>query len=319
MLRVLPADGTLREPALALLYSHLPADERARQLASLFAAVARGDIVLDDLLAACRDGAVVGTLLAVRRPGQIAFVWPPSVAEGADADAVAAQLLHAAAVQMDRHGVLFTQCLLRPHEGLAIARLTAAGFPYLAEMLLLSRPADDLRGQPAPQDSFVTQSYHTSIRPRFVCVVEQACAASHDFPQLAGLRTGEQMLTAHEQTGASVTKHWQLYHRDGIDAGALLMADLPEQDTLEIAYLGVIPTMRRRGLGRTMLESAVSRAAALGRVTVTAAVDAANVEARRLYQSLDFIERDRFQLYLRVRASGAPSSAAELSTAAGKP
>lgn len=57
---------------------------------------------------------------------------------------------------------------------------------------------------------------------------------------------------------------------------------------VEIFRIGVVPSQRRMGLGRTLVQKVVQYAAGEGAVKVTLEVRAGNATARHLYDSLGF-------------------------------
>lgn len=71
--------------------------------------------------------------------------------------------------------------------------------------------------------------------------------------------------------------------------GAMVLARVAA-DEAEILTLAVIPPLRRQGLGRTLLDAAAARAAALGAGAMFLEVSAANTGARALYALCGFTE-----------------------------
>ncbi len=61
-------------------------------------------------------------------------------------------------------------------------------------------------------------------------------------------------------------------------------------DEAEILTLGVVPTARRRGLGRALLDAAKAEAARRGARAVFLEVSTHNAAARRLYLASGFVE-----------------------------
>jgi ribosomal protein S18 acetylase RimI-like enzyme len=56
--------------------------------------------------------------------------------------------------------------------------------------------------------------------------------------------------------------------------------------------VGTVPEMRRRGLARAVISHALVRMRAAGMTSVTLTHIAENVAARRLYESLGFVQTD---------------------------
>jgi ribosomal protein S18 acetylase RimI-like enzyme len=297
---IVPAKASLQQAALALLYCALPAGQREQQLADTLAAVRRNEMSLENLVTALDGDQVVGTVLAVLRPGGAAFLWPPAVRAGAQVEEVATALLTSIASRVDAQGAQFTQCLVEPEDTATRATLERGGIPYATDLVLLSRPLLRDSAPPLPSDlSF--ESYSASLHPTFAYLVERTYVGTLDCPVLARVRGGEDSLTAHRATGQFVPSAWRLYRQGGRDVGVLLLAEHPDRDTWEVAYLGVVPEARGQGLGRALLQDGLAYAAASGRSTIEIAVDAANLPALRLYHALEFTDVKRFAVHLRVR------------------
>jgi ribosomal protein S18 acetylase RimI-like enzyme len=297
-----PAGGRWRDDALALLYRRLPARQREEQLALVLQAIESGEIPTDDLLVARLGSHVVGAVLAVRRAGGAAFLWPPAVIESPDAREVSRLLLEFLARRLDDAGTDFTQCLLGLDDAPAGASLAEGGFPYSTQMLCLARGVADcaVAVPPAP-GPLSTIDYDAATHPLFVRVIERTFSGSLDCPELARRRRGESALAAHRGGGTFRPELWQIY-RDGQEAaGVLLAIDHPDRRAREISYLGVVPEARGRGLGLAMLGEMVRRTADSGCQTLEVAVDAGNHFALTMYRAAGFSERMRLAVHLRLR------------------
>jgi GNAT superfamily N-acetyltransferase len=297
---VVPETAPLREAALALLYSPLPHGQRQEQVAETLAAVSRNELSLDNLVVALDGDQLRGAVLAVVRPGGAAFLWPPAVSAGTTIDDVSRALLQAIAARVDNCQVQFTQCLLEPGDMAGRATLEVGGFPFATELILLSRPVSTY--QPSHRATeFSIQTYTPARHAAFSKIVERTYVGTLDCPILARIRGGEESLDAHRATGQFVPHAWRIYRTEGRDVGVLILAEHPERDTWEVAYLGVVPEARGRGIGRAILHDALILAKESGRSTIEIAVDSTNTPALRLYHSLSFTDLRRFAVHLRVR------------------
>ena len=100
----------------------------------------------------------------------------------------------------------------------------------------------------------------------------------------------------------------------GTEAGELDAAVITTElapRTSHIAQLAVDPEARRRGLGRTLMRSAMSRAAAIGYTRMTLLVAKANTPAARLYDQLGFRDYAAFV----VAAIGQPRRSTSIALA----
>ena len=297
---VVPETAPLREAALALLYSPLPHGPREEQVAETLAAVARNELSLENLVVALDGGQLRGAVLAVLRPGGAAFLWPPAVSAGTAIEDVSRALLEAVAARVDDRQVQFTQCLLEPGDTAGRATLEGGGFPFATELILLSRPVATYQPSCTPTELWI-QTYTPARHAAFSRIVERTYVGTLDCPILARIRGGEESLDAHRATGQFVPNAWRIYRENDRDVGVLILAEHPERDTWEVAYLGVVPEARGRGIGRAILHEGLALAQRSGRSTIEIAVDSANTPALRLYRSVGFTDMRRFAVHLRVR------------------
>lgn len=300
---IIPAgERPLRDPALTFLYHRLPRGERERQLAQTLAAVARDELSLENLLVAVDGDRIVGTVLAVRRPGGAAFLWPPVVQQGEASQGVARALLEAIGRRVDQQQVVFTQCLLDPADDWGIGALADGGVPRITDLILLSRSLPGALPDSA-ESGLAAECYSESSHDDFARIVEQTYEGTLDCPALARLRSGAQLLEAHRATGQFNPEVCRVYRSSGRDVGILLLAEHPDRDVWEVAYMGVVPEARGRGFGRAILASGIDLVRNTGRASLEIAVDVANFPALRLYEALGFAEMRRFAVHLRFRPS----------------
>jgi len=297
-----PESAPAREAALRLLYSRLPPDQCREQTAETLSAAQRGELALDHLLMVLERDRVIGALLGIERPGGAAFLWPPVVCEGTDSQAAATALLGALGRRFDERGVRFAQCLLEPDDAAGRDALQRGGFPCVTDLLLMARPA----GKPAPRGplpALAVECYRDALRETFSRIVERTYQGTLDCPVLARIRSGEDSLEAHRAAGEFDPDGWRLYRAEGQVVGILLLAGHPERLSWEIAYLGVVPEARGRGIGRGILCDGLLLADRSG-WSAEIAVDVANTPALRLYRGLGFVELRRFSVHLRLNAAG---------------
>lgn len=210
----------------------------------------------------------------------------------------------------DRHpgGVHLVQGLVEPREVWAADAYESAGLRRLAELLYLSRPlrlGESLRGvragaqiNPPPGEAWpagVVVRPMTGAEPD-AAALHTALLASYektlDCPELAGLRTTEDIVSAHRSVGAHDPGLWWIIERAGEPAGCVLLNQCPAQGCVELVYIGLSPVVRGMGLGQLLMRSAIGAAASLER-EMRCAVDARNEPARRMYQRLGFRESER--------------------------
>jgi mycothiol synthase len=314
------AVGDRRTVALRLLFARFPVEEQEARLREALLSADRGTLKLDDLLLAESDGLAVGAALVMVQPDGVALVWPPVISCGAvDETAVEDRLMEEVCRRIDAAGARLGQCLLAPDDVAEADLLRRHGFEPAAEMFFLARPlsesdatrsetaaGSDGNGSPlsngARETSFSDvriERYRDDISQRFERVIEESYQGSLDCPFLTGFRNGVDAIASHKLPGVFDPDRWTLYSVGGRDAGVVLLNDHPDQDAVEIVYLGVTPTARGRRLGRRMLDGALSESARRGRAVIFLSVDCENSYATSLYRELGFEELARRRILLR--------------------
>ena len=304
-----PVSGDRSQLALRLLFARFPVEEQETRLRETLAASKRGTLQLEHLLLAETEGLPVGAALVMLQSDGIALVWPPALSCGvADVTAVEDLLMQQICLRIDAASARLGQCLLAPDDEAEAAVLCRHGFKRATDMFFLARAvtnADLISGAEGNERSSAVsfETYRSENANRFSRLVEETYRGSLDCPYLNGFRTGDQAIASHKLSGVFDPGTWALYSVGGEDAGVMLVNDHPDQDAVELIYLGVAPGARGRGLGRRMLVEGLSEAARRGRAVMFLAVDCENHFANSLYSEFEFAELARRRVMLR-RGSG---------------
>lgn len=298
MLRIQPATGERLRPALELLFSSMPEDERATRVAEVLDEIEDGDFDPQHLLLAESDSLPVGVQLTVIRDDDVGMVWPPVVAvESLNPsselfpEAIEDALLSEAICGLDASGAWIGQSLLEPERSREHAALKRNGFTRLTELRFFERLLSDTSDKPLRK--MTTRLKYEPYRRRrnrkaFVDVLEATYRGTLDCPEFNGVRDGQQSLKNHEASGDFSPDMWRLYRRDGVAVGVLLLVERLDQQAWEVLYLGVIESARRSGIGRTMLLDALQAARDAKAERLLIVADARNRPAVVLYDSLGF-------------------------------
>jgi ribosomal protein S18 acetylase RimI-like enzyme len=250
---------------------------------------------------------VRGSALVMMQSDGIALVWPPVISDGTEVPSVIEDLLmRELCRRIDAGSIRLAQCLLSPDDDVESAVLTRHGFDRAADMYFLARPitqADLVPSTDRTDNRVTVESYRPENAERFERLVEETYRGSLDCPYLNGIRTGPEAIASHKLSGQFNAARWALYSVNGEDAGVLLLNDHPDQDAVELVYLGVAPHARGQGLGRQMLRGGLSESARLGQAVMFLAVDCENCFANSLYGEFEFTELARRHVMLR-RGSG---------------
>lgn len=301
-MNIFTADGERRIPALRLLFARFPAEEQEGRLHDALAANERGALHFDHLVLAESDGLPVGSALAMLQSDGIALVWPPVVSCGAQNPVIVEDLLmNELCARMDSASIRLGQCLLAPDDEIERETLQRHGFHRATDMFFMARGISEagLPANSSSTDGFVRETYTPENADRFARLVEQTYQGSLDCTYLSGVRTGDEAIASHKLSGEFHPDHWTLYSVNGQDAGVLLLNDHPDQDAVEVVYLGVAPAARGRGLGRRMLREGLRDAVGRGRAVTFLAVDCENRFANALYGEFAFAELARRCVMLR--------------------
>ena len=234
-------------------------------------------------------GQLTHTVLVVPSPGRTAMFFASHPADDADSAAVGSLIRHAAEAtsQTDVH---LAQALLDPGETLDRRTFRAGGFTELAHLSYMERVMSRTRRESEvrwPSD-VVLQRYDDSLEDDLLNILEASYENTLDCPALRGLRETRDILIGHRSTGVFDPALWTLLRVNDQPAGALLLNPSPQQQSMELVYLGLAAKARGRGLGRMLLRHGLSLVAGRRERTMTLAVDERNAPALALYRAEKF-------------------------------
>lgn len=297
---VVPCPPDERAAALAVLYRRVPESLRPRLIVDDLGEADRGLIDLSGLWVARRRGRVIGALLTQPLAGRAAAIWAPEVDTVFSRDATAVALVRAALDSLKARGFLLAQALLdesAPRRG--AADLTAGGMPHVTDLVYLegdTRREIPVRPGLPPID---WRSFGPDTEADFRAVLQATYTDSLDMPELEGLRSLDDVLASHRAGGRFVAERWRVGHVRGEPeaAAVLLLSGVLDRDAWEVAYLGLTPAARGRGLGRAVLAYAVE-AARPHAARIELAVDLRNRPAHNLYCNCGLRPFDRRAVHL---------------------
>ena len=231
----------------------------------------------------------------------------------------------AAARADGRPRAVLAQALLEPRETEATQALIGAGFQRLGDLAYLRRPLPragpgrslDQAGNPRWPARLRVRSVeqllsegHTPHRidEWIVSALEASYVDTLDCPELCGMRGMDDVLDSHKSVGVFDPALWWIaLDESDVARACLLLAVCPEQDSVELVYLGLDPNVRGLGLGSTLVQfglrrlydgslgagSATGKPRVEGGGGITCAVDSRNAPAMKLYRRSGF---ERFGL-----------------------
>ena len=129
-------------------------------------------------------------------------------------------------------------------------------------------------------------------------LVEATFVGTLDCPDLDGLRSSAEVVSGFlESKTWNANLPWWVLCEDEKPIGCALVNNHP-QGIYELAYVGLIPSSRGRGLGRALVNFATHNCRRLGGSYLTTAVDTQNWPACKIYESLGFLEIRELAVWL---------------------
>jgi mycothiol synthase len=298
--RISPCSPADWAAALGVLYRRVPETLRPRLIADALEEARRGLIDLSGLWIARRGERVVGALLTQSLAGRAAAVWAPEVDPSWRRAATAVALVRTALADLRARGFRLAQALLddsSPTHG--AADLASGGMPHVTDLVYLERDTEPPLALEPGQPEFEWRGFSPETEAEFRAVLNQTYIDSLDMPELEGIRSLDDIMSGHRAGGRFVPERWRLGRLRGEPeaAAVLLLSEIPDRDAWEVAYLGLTPAARGRGLGRAALAHALDLARAhVPRLEL--AVDVRNRPANRLYHDAGFVAFDRRAVHL---------------------
>ena len=237
--------------------------------------------------------------LTIEGPGKTAMCFASGPESGQALDDRASErgfLLRTLVEHLSPERVSLAQALPEPHELWAMRAYEEAGFRHAGELAYMELELAG-RGRKRPPEpahwpegvrTRCVKNAETTDRSHLLSVLESSYIDTLDCPELCGLRATEDVLASHLATGVFDPSLWTLAFEGDEPIGCSLVSLIPENGSAELVYIGLAPSGRRRGLGRALLEHAITELHRRKIERLVCAVDQRNVPAVRLYKSLDF-------------------------------
>lgn len=243
--------------------------------------VARG-VDINDLKLAEQNGRVQWAVLPVVSPGRTMLLFGSTDRVREHEQRCAGRVINEVCAAFARRDVHLAQVLVDPGNYPARRLFNQCGFSDLAELLYLQA---NVRHVPPPTMpmGFSWETYSPVTHPAFIETIQQSYIDSLDCPALTGLRSMEDVIASHKASGEFDPNQWFLLREQQTPVAALLLAEAPRSDAMELVYLGLTPAARGRGLGALLLRKAMWVTQERGISRLSCAVDATNTPALKLY------------------------------------
>jgi ribosomal protein S18 acetylase RimI-like enzyme len=286
-------------PAFQLLFRHLSEPERENRVARALHLLQQKELDPQGVRVVRGNGGVLAALVCLPVPGASGLLWPPQSVADADQAGREDALVRDACSWLRGRGTKLVQALLAPEEVSLAAPLQRNGFVHVTHLWYLRHDLNvPVRRLNTPV-RLAFQSYDADPSA-FHQTLFRTYEGSQDCPEVTGVRTLEEIIAGHQAQGRFDPERWWLALEDGRPVAVLLTTEMLESGAWEVAYVGVVPEGRGRGLGRELMLKALFEARAAGVPQLTLSVDGRNRPAWQLYRGLGFEPYDRREVYLAI-------------------
>jgi mycothiol synthase len=284
-----PADWAI---AMNLALAHLPEESRPERVSACLNLLANGTLDPRAIrIARNPTGTIVGVQVCVPLAGATCLFWLPT----APAD-IADALVDSCLAMCREQGLKIAQAFANPNDVPSTGPLIRRGFRHVTRMYQLQHPLSDVPRTGSALLRFVT--FQSAPSEYFTKVLQRTYEGTQDCPELNGRRTIDEIIAGHQAEGKFDPTRWWLAYRGEEAVGVVLLAELLDAVTWDLAYLGIVPEHRRRGHGRAMLRHAMQAAVDQTATRLIAAVDARNAPALQLYEAEGFARIDSCEVLL---------------------
>ena len=255
---------------------------------------------LERQLAAVQNGRLVFSCFFVPQPGGTAFFFLADPSQYlADDFSLGISAVRMACRWAFNEGGAFLQTLLEIHDAMRYELCVQSGFAHLADLVYMT-VTDLSDAEPAVlPKGFSWRVYHADD-DLFQATVGETYQESMDCPELGNYRDLSSAMQGHRAAGRfEGGRWWRLLMEEDRPVGVLLMAPLRSGNVMELTYMGVCPHGRGRGLGRLLVQEALSLSFRSGMDSMVLAVDSQNLLAKRIYRESGFYGIARRRVMIR--------------------
>lgn len=231
--------------------------------------------------------------LAVPGSGRTAMFFTSAPATPEDEIELGDVIAHAAG---GLSGVRLGQTLLEVHETQAASAYKHAGFLQITTLAYLRRAISEplpVEAKPEWPAGVTVEPWRVGDDAAMIRAMERSYIDTLDCAELCGMRETRDVFDSHRAAGAFDARLWHLVRFRAEPAGAMLLNPSPEQQAVELVYLGLAPELRGMGLAGRLLSAGLASLRDRREQHVTCAVDERNAPALRLYARLGFTEVTR--------------------------
>lgn len=298
MLSIAPAQCHEREAAFRLAFQHLTFAEQTEKFHAANEMIQTGELSPDSVWLARDSIGLAGAMIVAPVPGGGAAVYPPQGRPSLHRpNEVLDPLVNAATAWLKQCGIRLAQTLLSSSEKKLAVPLERNGFAHITTLHYLRHFLDLSAEEIARNEKLEYRSVIDLPSNVVENVLLRTYVDSLDCPEVNLHRSAAQALAGHRGNSVLFTKNWWVAFADNEPVAVLLCNDM-DDNTWDIAYLGVVSEARQQGFGRDLVQHALFEAKADDMLTVTLTVDERNTPARKLYRKMGFEPFDEKVVYL---------------------
>ena len=287
----------VRPQDLTLAFEHslmrVPEENRAARVQLCLGLVDRGVVDPRGIWVAREADVIVGVQVCVALSRSSSLFWLPSAPTP-----IADALVQAALDQLRGEGCKIAQALVKKEDEEWVEPLCRRGFRRVTQLHQMAHSLAELPKPIGPTLRY--EPYRPALIESFAATLERTYLDSLDCPELNGARTIDEIVASHQGQGTFHPECWWLVFDENKAIGVIILAELSEALTWELAYVGIVPEARGRGFGRAMTLHAMHAVSTQPTIALTLAVEARNLPAQHLSESLGFIEFDCFEVLLHL-------------------
>ncbi len=199
-------------------------------------------------------------------------------------------LLQNAKKDAAQKGIATAHAMLGEDDLLAVHLFEQAGFINLATLHYMQWIAPTSHPHLA-QTTTATFCETSSFAPNILeTILKETYVGSRDCPAIHGKRDISNIIKSHQGFDPNDLSLWFVILHKNKPAGVLLLNQPKDEQYLELAYLGITPTMRSKGLAKQAMDHAVNHAIERRCNKIILAVDGSNTPAIALYKKAAFQE-----------------------------
>ncbi len=280
-----------------LALQHVPEKERPTRVLNALTLLGAGEIDPQGIFVARSPSGLVGVQVCIPLRGGSALFWLPEISADCNDPHLADRLVRTALDWAMPRGAKIAQTLVHPSALAHADPLVRCGFRHITQLRyythnLVRLPAANAVG------GLRFESFAEDIEEIFQQTLLRTYEGTQDCPELNGVRSIGEILEGHRAQGVWRPETWWLARWEGKPAGVVLLTELFDGDGWDLSYMGVVPEVRGRGLGKALTVKALEAARKRGAEGVTVAVDVRNGPAIKIYSSLGFVASEQREVLL---------------------